>query len=148
MKLVFRFVAAALIVGCATAASAQQGLGGLRGIITDAQGAVLPGVTVTVTSPTMLGPQVGVTNAQGEYRVLNLPPGTFTLTAELTGFATFERPGILLRAGATFQVDVQMQLSTLQETITVTADSPMIEVDKASNVLNIDGEFQRASGAW
>ncbi|MBP7777182.1 MAG: TonB-dependent receptor [Acidobacteria bacterium] len=143
MKLVFRFVAAALIVGCATAASAQQGLGGLRGIITDAQGAVLPGVTVTVTSPTMLGPQVGVTNAQGEYRVLNLPPGTFTLTAELTGFATFERPGILLRAGATFQVDVQMQLSTLQETITVTADSPMIEVDKASNVLNIDGEFQR-----
>ncbi len=95
MKLVFRFVAAALIVGCATAASAQQGLGGLRGIITDAQGAVLPGVTVTVTSPTMLGPQVGVTNAQGEYRVLNLPPGTFTLTAELTGFATFERPGIL-----------------------------------------------------
>ncbi len=143
MKLVFRFVAMALIVGCATAASAQQGLGGLRGIITDAQGAVLPGVTVTVTSPTMLGPQVGVTNAQGEYRVLNLPPGTFTLTAELTGFATFERPGILLRAGATFQVDVLMQLSTLQETITVTADSPMIEVDKASNVLNIDGEFQR-----
>lgn len=135
-------VAVAVLCGAGTA-SGQQGLGGLRGVITDGQGAVLPGVTVTVTSPDMLGPQVDVTNAQGEYRVINLPPGTFTVTAELTGFATYERQGILLRAGATFQVDISMQLSTLQETITVRGDSPMIEVDKASNVLNIDGEFQR-----
>ena len=91
----------------------------------------------------MLGPQTGVTNESGEYRLINLPPGTFTLTAELTGFATFRREGILIRTGSTFQVDVTMQLSTLQETVTVTGDSPMIEVDKASNVLNIDGEFQR-----
>jgi Carboxypeptidase regulatory-like domain len=143
MSKVRSIVAAVLLVGWATAASAQQGLGGLRGVITDDQGAVLPGVTVTITSPTMLGPQVDVTNGQGEYRVINLPPGTFTLTAELTGFASYQREGILLRAGATFQVDVKMQLSTLQETITVRGDSPMIEVDKASNVLNIDGDFQR-----
>jgi hypothetical protein len=91
----------------------------------------------------MLGPQTALTNERGEYRLINLPPGTFSMTAELTGFATFRREGILLRAGATFQVDVTMQLSTLQETVTVTGDSPMIEVDKASNVLNIDGEFQR-----
>ncbi len=132
-----------LVLVAATLAEAQQGLGGLRGVVTDGQGAVLPGVTVTITAPTMLGPQVAVTSGSGEYRVVNLPPGTFTITAELTGFATFKREGILLRAGATFQVDVTMQLSTLQETITVTGDSPMIEVDKASNVLNIDGEFQR-----
>lgn len=143
MRKVRRLLAAVLLLGCATGASAQQGLGGLRGVVTDDQGAVLPGVTVTITSPEMLGPQVDVTNAQGEYRVINLPPGTFTITAELTGFATYKREGILLRAGATFQVDVTMQLSTLQETITVRGDSPMIEVDKASNVLNIDGEFQR-----
>ncbi|MEZ5292272.1 MAG: carboxypeptidase regulatory-like domain-containing protein [Vicinamibacterales bacterium] len=136
-------VAAVLLLGWAAAASAQQGLGGLRGVVTDAQGAVLPGVTVTVTSPNMLGPQVAVTSTAGEYRVINLPPGTFTVTAELTGFASYLREGILIRAGSTFQVDIQMQLSTLQETITVTGDSPMIEVDKASNVLNIDGEFQR-----
>ncbi len=119
------------------------GLGGLRGVVVDAQGGALPGVTVTATAPEMLGPQTGVTNESGEYRLINLPPGTFTLTAELTGFATFRREGILIRTGVTFQVDVTMQLSTLQETITVTGDSPMIEVDKASNVLNIDGEFQR-----
>ncbi|MGD9903276.1 MAG: TonB-dependent receptor [Vicinamibacterales bacterium] len=136
-------IAAAFVVVGAAVASAQTGLGGLRGIVTDAQGGALPGVTVTATSPEMLGPQTGVTNENGEYRLINLPPGTFTLTAELTGFATFRREGILIRTGSTFQVDVTMQLSTLQETITVTGDSPMIEVDKASNVLNIDGEFQR-----
>ncbi len=137
------FIASALIVGCAVATSAQSGLGGLRGIVVDGQGGTLPGVVVTATAPEMLGPQTGVTNERGEYRLINLPPGTFTLTAELTGFATFRREGILIRTGSTFQVDVTMQLSTLQETVTVTGDSPMIEVDKASNVLNIDGEFQR-----
>jgi hypothetical protein len=118
-------------------------MGGLRGVIVDAQGGALPGVTVTATSPQMLGPQTDVSNERGEYRVINLPPGTYTLTAELVGFAGFRQEGILVRAGATFQVDVTMQLSTVQETVTVTGDSPMIEVDKASNVLNIDGEFQR-----
>jgi hypothetical protein len=137
------FIAVVLLFGWATAASAQTGLGGLRGVVVDAQGGALPGVTVTATSPDMLGPQSGVTNESGEYRIVNLPPGTFALTAELTGFATFRREGILIRTGATFQVDIAMQLSTLQETVTVTGDSPMIEVDKASNVLNIDGEFQR-----
>ena len=113
-------------------------------MVVDAQGGALPGVTVTATAPEMLGPQTDVTNERGEYRLINLPPGTFTLTAELTGFATFRREGILIRAGADLpgrRHDAAQ--STLQETITVTGDSPMIEVDKASNVLNIDGEFQR-----
>ena len=132
-----------VILGLAVPAVAQSGLGGLRGVIVDAQGGALPGVTVTATAPEMLGPQSAVSNERGEYRLINLAPGTFTITAELTGFATFRREGILIRTGSTFQVDVTMQLSSLQETITVSGDSPMIEVDKASNVLNIDGEFQR-----
>jgi len=131
------------LVGLAAHSTHAQGLGGLRGIALDAQGGALPGVTITATSPEMLGPQTATTNERGEYRLINLPPGTFSVTAELTGFAATKREGILLRAGATFQVDFTMQLSTLQETVTVTGDSPMIEVDKASNVLNIDGEFQR-----
>jgi hypothetical protein len=131
------------LVGSAALPTSAQGLGGLRGVVVDAQGGALPGVTVTATSPEMLGPQSAVTNERGEYRLINLPPGTFSVTADLTGFAATKREGILLRAGATFQVDFTMQLSTIQETVTVTGDSPMIEVDKASNVLNIDGEFQR-----
>ena len=136
-------IAVVLLLWAAAVGSAQTGLGGLRGVIIDDQGAVLPGVTVAATSPSMLGPQTAVTNERGEYRLINLSPGTFTLTAELTGFATVRREGILIRTGSTFQVDVTMQVSALQETITVRGDSPMIEVDNASNVLNIDGEFQR-----
>ncbi|MGH9346759.1 MAG: carboxypeptidase regulatory-like domain-containing protein, partial [Vicinamibacterales bacterium] len=123
---------------------AQAGTqGSLRGYVKDAQGGALPGVTVTATSPELLRPATGVTNDEGYYRLLNLPPGTYTITSELAGFSTFKREGILLRAGATFAVDVVMQLGTLQETITVSGDSPMLEVSKPSNVLNIDGEFQR-----
>ena len=132
-----------LILGMASETGAQSGLGGLRGTVTDQQGAGLPGVTITATSPDVLRPQSDVTNERGEYRLNNLPPGSYSLTAELPGFATFKRDGILVRVGATFAVDLSMQLSSIQETVTVTGDSPMIEVDKPGNVLNIDGDFQR-----
>ncbi|MFN8059009.1 MAG: TonB-dependent receptor [Vicinamibacterales bacterium] len=137
------FFGLALVLTMTSWAAAQTGLGGLRGVVTDAQGGALPGVTITATSPDMLGPQTDITNERGEYRLINLPPGTFRLSAELAGFATSVREGVLIRAGSTFAVDLQMQISTLQETITVSGESPMIEVDKPSNVLNIDGEFQR-----
>src|SRR5688500_13748874 len=124
--------------------AAQTGLGGLRGYVRDSQGGALPGVTVTATAPESIRPTVGVTNEEGYYRLINLPPGTYKVTAELTGFGPFTREGILIRAGATFQVDVTMSLGALQETITVAGDSPMVEVLKPGNVLNIDGDFQRA----
>jgi hypothetical protein len=124
-------------------AAAQTGAGGFRGTVTDEQGGALPGVTVTAASPEALAPAVAVTDGQGVYRLVNLPPGTYTITAELSGFAVFKREGLLLRAGATFQVNVQMKIGALEETITVSGESPMIEVSKPSNVLNIDGEFQK-----
>ena len=136
----FAFVVLAL----PTSLAAQTGLGGLRGYVRDSQGGALPGVTVTATAPESIRPTVGVTNEEGYYRLINLPPGTYKVTAELTGFAPFTREGILIRAGATFQVDVAMSLGALQETITVAGDSPMVEVLKPGNVLNIDGDFQRA----
>ena len=71
------------------------------------------------------------------------PPGSYTIKAELTGFATYRHEDILLRGGATFEVDVVMKIGTLQETVTVAGESPMLEVSKPSNVLNISGEFQR-----
>jgi len=135
-------VLALALVGSATA-SAQTGAGGLRGKVVDAQGGALPGVTVVATSPEALSPAVAVTAGDGTYRLINLPPGTYTITAELAGFATFRREGVLLRAGATFALTITMQIGTLEETITVSGESPMIEVSKPSNVLNIDGEFQK-----
>jgi hypothetical protein len=123
---------------------AQTGLGGLRGYVRDEQGGALPGVTVTASAPELLRPVTTVTNEEGYYRLINLPPGTYALTAELSGFRAFKREGILIRAGATFAVDATLALGTLQETITVTGDSPMVEVLRPGNVFNIDGDFQRA----
>jgi hypothetical protein len=132
-----------LFVALPHSMEAQTGQGSLRGYVRDAQGGALPGVTVTATSSELLRPVTAVTNEEGYYRLINLPPGTYSVTAELTGFSTFKREGILLRAGATFAVDVEMALGTLQETITVSGDSPMVEVLRPGNVLNIDGDFQR-----
>ena len=126
-----------------SAVVAQTGQGSLRGYVRDAQGGALPGVTITASSADVLRPTTAVTNEEGYYRLINLPPGTYSLTAELTGFSTFKRDGILLRAGATFAVDIELALGTLQETITVSGDSPMVDVLTPGNVLNIDGDFQR-----
>ncbi|HEX4915484.1 MAG TPA: carboxypeptidase-like regulatory domain-containing protein, partial [Vicinamibacterales bacterium] len=124
-------------------AEAQATGSSLRGYVKDGQGGALPGVTVTATSPDMIAPASAVSDATGYYRLINLPPGEYTVTAELQGFRIYQRQGILLRAAVNFQVDIDMEIGTLAETITVTGDSPMLEVSKPGNILNIDGEFQK-----
>jgi len=134
-----------LVVSLSAAArvAAQGGDGSLRGTVKDAQGGALPGVTITATSPAMLTPSVTVSDSAGNYRLINLPPGVFKITAELSGFSIFRRDDILLRAGSNFQVDITMEIGTLTETVTVAGDPPMLEVTKPSGVLTIDGEFQK-----
>jgi hypothetical protein len=140
--LLISFAASLLLAGHA---SAQTGDGSLRGYVTDEQGAVLPGVTVTATSPALLRPVTSVADATGYYRLLNLPPGTYTVAAELQGFSTFQREGIIMRAGLTLTVDISLKLGNLAETVTVSGDSPMIETNRPTSVLNIDGELVRAA---
>ncbi|MGE3473234.1 MAG: TonB-dependent receptor, partial [Vicinamibacterales bacterium] len=100
----------------------------LVGTVTDAQGAVLPGVTVTAQSPALIGGQTTVTEADGRFRFPALPGGVYTVTYELTGFQTVKREGIVLRLGATLTVDSQLQVATLQETVTVTGESPVVDL--------------------
>lgn len=126
-------------------ALAQTGDGSLRGYVKDEQGGVLPGVTVTATSTALIKPVVGVSDDTGYYRLNNLPPGTYLLTAELSGFAAFRREGIVMRAGSTFNVDVTMQVGTLAETITVSGETPMLETSRPTSVINIEGELLRAA---
>ncbi|MFN8062518.1 MAG: TonB-dependent receptor [Vicinamibacterales bacterium] len=143
-RTVIAYLAAVLWLS-AGSAYAQSGDGSLRGYVKDESGAVLPGVTVTATSPALLSPVVSVTDSAGYYRLNNLPPDTYVVTAELPGFATYRREGLLMRAGSTFAVDIEMKLSTVQETITVTGESPMIETSKPTSALNIDHELIRAA---
>jgi hypothetical protein len=145
MRRVTRFGICLLVVliGSTIVAEAQSTGSSLRGYVKDDQGGVLPGVTVTARSPEMIQPATAVTDGTGYYRLINLPPGTYAITAELPGFSTFQRDGILLRAAVNFQVDITLSIGTLAENITVTGESPMLEVSQPGNVLNIDGEFQK-----
>ena len=128
--------------------SAQSGNGSLRGKIVDEQGAAMPGATVTATSPQALTPVVAVTDGTGEYRLANLPPGTYTLKVELAGFSIVIREGILLRAAANFQVDeLTMKLGSLEESITVSGKSPMVEVTNPTTTMNIDAAVPESPAA-
>ena len=133
------------IVCSSAAARAQSGAGGLTGFVKDEQGGVLPGVTVTATGPELLTPAVGVTDSAGYYRLQNLPPGTVTLTAELTGFATFRREGILMRAGSSFTVDIDLKVGALSETVTVSGESPMVSTGLPTKTMTVDGDLLRAA---
>src|SRR5437667_2537565 len=137
---------ASIVAACLCAAPpafAQTGDGSLRGYVRDQQGGVLPGVTVTAKSAALIAPVVTVTDTAGYYRLNNLPPGTFTITAELTGFSTYQREGIVMRAGSTFSVDIEMKVGLLEETITVAGESPMVETQKPTSTLTIQGELIR-----
>lgn len=134
-----------LLAAFGSPAHAQTGDGTLRGYVKDESGAVLPGVSVTATSPELLAPVVNITDTAGLYRLNNLPPGTYVLTAELQGFSITRREGILVRAGTTFTIDFDLKLSSLQETITVTGDSPMIESSKPTTSITLDRELIRAA---
>src|SRR5687767_3526538 len=101
--------------------------GTIQGRVTDAQGAVLPGVTVTATSPSALGSQTAVTSETGNYRFPAVPPGVYALSFELGGFTSLRREGIQISLGFTANVNVELALATLQETVTVSGASPIID---------------------
>ena len=131
----------------------QGGDSSIRGTVTDDSAAVLPGVTITATSPALISAATAVSDGSGTYRLLNLPPGDYVLEASLSGFATSRQEGILVRASTNIGVDVVLAISGVEETITVTAETPMLEIARAGNILTIEGEFQRelpiqARGNW
>jgi len=139
-------LAVAVLASCllATSAFAQGGgassTGTINGKVTDASQAVLPGVTVTATSPALLGPQVSVTNAEGSYRFPGVPPGTYTVTFELPGFSTVKNEGIEIRLGFTATLNVEMKVASLQETVTVTGASPVIDTSTTRTQQNFKME--------
>src|SRR5829696_7703334 len=101
--------------------------GTIQGRVTDSQGAVLPGVTVTATSVALIQPQTTITSETGNYRFPAVPPGAYELSYELSGFNQLKRSGISITLGFTAQVNVELALATLQETVTVSGASPVID---------------------
>lgn len=120
--------------------AAGQTSGSINGTITDNTGAVLPGVTVTATSPALMGPQAAVSNNEGVYRFPALPPGNYRLSYELGGFGTLVRDPIVVQVGFTATVSVQMQVASLQETVTVSGASPVVDVQNTNIQNNFTAE--------
>ena len=109
----------------------------LTGTITDSTGAVLPGVTVTASNEATGNKFVGVTDERGIYRV-PVRIGDYQVTAELQGFSTAMRANVQLLVGQTATLNLQMAPSTVQETVTVTGEAPLIDLKNSSLGGNID----------
>jgi hypothetical protein len=120
---------------------AQEFRGRINGTVTDNTGAVLPGVTVTASSPALIQPQVQVTGGDGGFRFLALPPGVYSIDFELTGFNSVKRQDVRVIINQTLTVDMQMQVATLQETVTVTGASPIVDTSTTSMGTNFTKEL-------
>lgn len=132
----FSFVLA-LIAFTAIPAAAQFQTGNIYGVVTDNTGSALPGVTVTLSG---LGAErTFITDAQGNFRFLNLDPGTYRLEAELSGFGRVTRPNIDVNVGRNTTADLQMR-PALTETLTVTADAPLIDQRRTGTSTTIEEE--------
>ncbi len=129
----------ALLVALAMPAYAQQQTGAITGRATDASSAALPGVTVSITSPNMIGgARTAITDEQGVYRFTLLPGGQYTVSFTLPGFATLNIEGVGLNAGATATINGKLEVAALQESVTVMSQSPTIDLESANVAVNWD----------
>ena len=120
-------LAALVLVLGASSAWAQSQTGDIFGKVTDSSGAVLPGATVTLTGPSLLQPQTAITSETGSFQFPRLEVGTYTVKFELSGFKTVVREGIIVTVGFSANVSMQLGVSAVQETVTVTGESPIID---------------------
>src|SRR3984893_18470297 len=128
-----RLARAFTLVGCLilvpTLAHAQAIL---AGVVRDSSDAVLPGVTVEAASPVLIQKvRTAVTDGSGQYRITELPPGTYTLTAALSGFSSVKREGVEVTGAGVIPINIQMRVGTVTETITVTGETPVVDTQSA-----------------
>ncbi len=140
-----RFVFSTLVlIGLTATLAAAQAVsattGAINGRVTDNTGAILPGVTVTLSSPAMMGTRTVVTTTEGQYRFPAIPPGVYQLTYELAGFGTIRRDEIRVTLGFTATVNVELGVASLQESVTVTGESPVVDTQSTSITTNFDAK--------
>ena len=131
---VISVLAAAMVFGTVLSGTAwAQAAGGIAGVVRDASGAVLPGVTVEAASPALIEKVRNVvTDGEGQYKIVDLRPGTYTVTFTLPGFSTFKREGIELSAGFTASINADLKVGSLEETITVSGQSPIVDTQNVT----------------
>ncbi len=130
-------LAAALLTASVPTLAQQGQFSALQGRVLDEQGGALPGVVVVVTHQESGMFRQVVSNDDGSYFVTGLVPGPYRVTAELAGFKKYERPGVLLQIGNTGALDITLGVGVLEESITVTAESPLVDVTNKQIGANI-----------
>src|SRR5439155_15815699 len=125
-----------------TAAFAQATI---AGTVKDASGAVLPGVTVEASSDVLIEKvRSALTDSAGVYRIVDLRPGTYTVTVSLPGFSVVRRDGIILTGSVTLTIPFELRVGALQETVTVTAESPVVDVQNVKRETVLSGDVIEA----
>ena len=136
LQKVFLVLGCVLIPGIAAAQSA------IAGVARDSSGAVLPGVIVEVSSPALIEKtRSAVTDDSGQYRVVDLRPGTYSVTFTLQGFNSVKREGVVLDANFTAPVNAEMRVGAIEETVTVTGESPIVDVQNTARREVVDREL-------
>src|SRR5688572_242767 len=117
----------------------------LSGLVQDSSGAVLPGVTVEAASPALIEKvRTTTTDTNGRYSIPDLRPGAYTVTFTLTGFSTFKREGVELTGTAVVTINADMRVGSLEETITVSGETPLVDVQSTTRQAVIDQEVLTA----
>ena len=121
---------------------AQADSGNIAGVVRDTSGAVMPGVTVEASSPALIEKVRSViTDSQGLYRIVDLRPGTYTVTFALPGFSTVKREGISLTTGFTANVNADLKVGSLEETVTVTGETPIVDTQNVEQQQTLSREI-------
>src|SRR5262245_30695462 len=116
----------------------------LAGTARDPSAAVLPGVTIAASSPVLIERiRVATTDAAGQYRIESLQPGTYTVTFTLAGFATLKRDDVIVSGTGVVKIDAEMRVGEIAETVTVTAESPLVDVQSTRRAVTLDNETMR-----
>lgn len=129
------FRAILLVTGILTLAAASanaQAIGSIFGKVTDTSGAVMPGVTVTVTGTGLQQPLVAATTSTGAYQFPSVPIGTYTVTFELAGFKKAVRANVIITSGFNAGIDQNLELGQMSEEVTVSAESPVVDLKKTT----------------
>ena len=123
------FVGSLLVANAARAQTNSS----IAGVVTDSTGGVLPGVTVEASSPALIEKvRSAITDASGQYKIIELRPGTYEVTFSLPGFATVKRDGIELTTGFTATVNGQLRVGAVEESVTVSGTSPIVDTQNVT----------------
>ena len=141
-RLLIRSLAVMAILAAGQSVATAQSL---AGTVRDTSGAVLPGVTIEVSSPALITKvRTGVTDEAGQYRIPDLPPGTYKISFTLPSFATVLREGVELTGAGVMTISTEMRVGSVAESVTVTGESPVVDIQTARQQTVISGDVVRA----